>query len=117
MSLRAKFLVPMMILGATHLRADDGAASIAAGGIVVMRHEPRITMAKEVLQISAKKVIVDYDFRNNSDQDITTEVAFPIPDYEFDLGRTGSQQGFDDFELSIDNVPAHYLVEARALVK
>jgi len=107
----------MMILGATHLRADDGAASIAAGGIVVMRHEPRITMAKEVLQISAKKVIVDYDFRNNSDQDITTEVAFPIPDYEFDLGRTGSQQGFDDFELSIDNVPAHYLVEARALVK
>jgi len=116
-SLRAKFLLPLLIMGTIGLHADDGAASIAAGGLVVMKRETRVTMAKEVLQISAKKVIVDYDFRNDSDEDITTEVAFPIPDYEYDLNRTGDEQGFDDFQLWIDGAPAHYRVEARAFVK
>ena len=113
----AKFLLPLMIMGATQLCADDGAASIAAGGIVVMKRETRITMAKEVLQISTKKVIVDYDFRNDSDQDITIEVAFPIPDYDFSLDREGATQGFDDFQLWIDGTPAHFQVEARGFLK
>ena len=43
------------------------------------RRETRIVMAREVLQISAKKVVVDYDFRNDTNQDVTSEVAFPIP--------------------------------------
>ena len=66
------------------MRADDGAASIAAGGVILMKREPRIVMAKEVLSISPLRVLVDYDFRNDSDEDITTEVAFPIPAYTVD---------------------------------
>ncbi len=58
--------------------ADDSAASIAAGGLVP-RRETRIVMAKEVLQISPTQVVVDYDFRNDTDQNVTTEVAFPVP--------------------------------------
>lgn len=108
-------ILPTTILPAGHLFADDGAASIAAGGLVVMKREPRITMAKEVLKISETKVVVDYDFRNDSDADITTEVAFPIPDYECIQGeRAPSEQGFDDFQLWIDGSPARYQVEARA---
>jgi hypothetical protein len=114
---RYKFLSLLLVLIVIPLRADDGAASIAEGGIVVMKREPRITMAKEVLQISVHKVIVDYDFRNDSDQDITTDVAFPIPDYENDLGRTGQESGFSDFQVWIDGVRAHYRIEARAFVK
>lgn len=106
-----------MVLASVYLSADDGAASIAAGGLVVMKREPRITMAKEVLRISVSKVIVDYDFRNDSDLDITTEVAFPIPDYDHDLDRTGQEAGFDDFQLWVNGVPAHYQVEARAFLK
>ncbi len=109
-----------MILATIPLRADDGAASIAAGGVVLMKREPRITMAKEVLQISGSKVIVDYDFRNDSDQEITTGVAFPIPDYDHDLfreGRGASQRGFDDFQLWIDGMATRYRVEARAFLK
>jgi hypothetical protein len=68
---------------ARSLRADDGAASIAAGGIVMV-HEPRITMQKEVLRISESKVQVDYEFRNDTASDITTEVAFPVPAYSLD---------------------------------
>lgn len=100
------------------LRADDGAASIAVGGVVAMRREPRITMAKEVLQISTSKVIVDYDFRNDSDGDITTAVAFPIPEYDLAMDeREASEQGFDDFHLWINGAAARYLIEARVFLK
>lgn len=114
---RLGFVLPLVALLAVRLGADDGAASIAAGGIVVMKREPRITMAKEVLQISTKKVVVDYDFRNDSDENITTEVAFPIPDYEYLLERDGSKQGFEDFKLWVDGSPAKFQVEARAFLK
>jgi len=116
-NLKAKFFLSLLVLVAVKLSADDGAASIAAGGIVVMKKEPRITMAKEVLRISFQKVIVDYDFRNDSNEDITTEVAFPIPDYDNDLDRSGRVAAFDDFQLMIDGKPAHFDVEARAFLK
>ncbi len=112
----AKFLLPVMLLTAMHLFADDGAASIAAGGVVVMSREPRITMAKEVLKISAAKIVVDYDFRNDSDQNITTDVAFPIPDYGYDINRTGKEMGFDDFRLWVNGTKTRYQVEARAFL-
>jgi hypothetical protein len=82
--------------------ADDSAASIAAGGLVP-RRETRIVMAKEVLRIGDKKVIVDYDFRNDTDQNVTTEVAFPIPPYSF-----------KSFKLWVDGNPIHYESEAKA---
>jgi hypothetical protein len=99
------------------IRADDGAASIGAGGLILMKREPRISMAKEVLTISTTRVLVDYDFRNDSDQPITTEVAFPIPPYEFSPdGASASAQGFDDFKLWIAGQPAKFTVETRAYV-
>lgn len=113
------FRVKVLILTAllpVHLHADDGAASIAVGGVVEMKREPRIAMAKEVLQISATKVIVNYDFRNDSDEDITTNVAFPIPDYEMGE-QEPSKQGFDDFRLWINGAASRYLVETRAFLK
>lgn len=60
--------------------ANDSAASVAAGGIVLKR-EARISIQKELLTISAKKITVEYEFLNDSDQDITTEIAFPIPPF------------------------------------
>ena len=81
-----------------------------------MKREPRIVMAKEVLQISVTKVIVDYDFRNDIGEDIATTVAFPIPDYEMGE-QEPSEQGFDDFQLWIDGAASHYLVETRAFLK
>jgi hypothetical protein len=107
----------MWIPALATVRADDGAASIAEGGIVMMASEPRITMAKEVLQISTSKVTVDYDFRNDTDQDIVTVVAFPIPAYTLDyLQVDPGSQGFDDFRLWIDGRPAAFYTESRAYV-
>jgi hypothetical protein len=98
--------------------ADDGAASIAAGGIVVMGKESRIVMAKESLWISIDQVKVEYEFRNDSDQDITTEVAFPIPDYELDPQMPPpNEEGFQDFKLWVNGVQTKFQIESRAFVK
>lgn len=98
-------------------RADDGAASIAAGGIVLMRREPRIVMAKEVLRISSQRVVSDYDFRNDSDQDITTIVAFPVPAYRLGGNETVfGDPAFSDFQLSVDGRETSFGVQARAFV-
>ena len=82
------------------------------------RRETRIVMAKEVLRISPTKVAVDYDFRNDSDQDVTTEVAFPIPPYknEFPEGDIPSQS-FKSFRLWVDGKPVHYESEVKATLK
>lgn len=98
-------------------QADDTAVSIAAGGLV-SRRETRVVMAKEVLRISDKKVIVDYDFRNDTDEEVTTEVAFPVPPYvnEFPEGDA-HEQSFESFRLWIDGKPVHYQSEVRATLK
>jgi hypothetical protein len=94
--------------------ADDSAASIAAGGLVP-RREVRIVMAKEVLRISPDKVVVDYDFRNDTDQDVTTEVAFPVPPYSFEiLGPDIAKQSFSDFQLLVNGAPIRYSTEVKA---
>jgi len=83
MSLRVATCALAWLLAVSSARPDDGAASIRAGGLVLKR-EARITMAKEVLRIGWNSVAVDYEFRNDTDEDVTTEVAFPIPPYKSD---------------------------------
>jgi hypothetical protein len=110
-------LLAVALLAALPLHADDGAASIGAGGIILMKREPRITMAKELLHISPTKVIVDYDFRNDSSESITTDVAFPVPAYTF--GEDESVFGdsaFKDFKLSIGGQSVQFKIEVRAYV-
>jgi hypothetical protein len=106
----AAFLFSVSIPGI----ADDSAASIAAGGLVP-RRETRIVMSKEVLRISEKKVVVDYDFRNDTDRDVTTEVAFPIPPYKNDFPNEDIPgQSFQSFRLWVEGKPVHCEVEAKA---
>jgi len=59
---RAKYWLPsaMAFLALTAFaRADDGAASIAAGGLLA-RRETRIVMAKEVPRISEKNIAAGF---------------------------------------------------------
>lgn len=116
-AMRLIWLLVAPLLLASPAVGDDGAASIAAGGLVLMKREPRITMAREVLSISERKVEVEYEFRNDSEADITTEVAFPIPAYNLCCGeRDPTKQGFDDFRLWVNGTPAHFRTETRAIV-
>lgn len=93
---------------------DDSAASIAAGGLVA-RRETRIVMAKEVLRISPEKVIVDYDFRNDTAEDVKTEVAFPVPPYSYGPDNAAiSDASFSSFQLYVDGRSVAYQTEAKA---
>ncbi len=97
--------------------SDDSAAAIAAGGLVA-RRETRIVMAREVLQISVKKIVVDYDFRNDTNQDVTTEVAFPVPPYDHsEVSFPASISSFSDFQLSVNGKPVPFKPEAKANLK
>lgn len=61
--------------------ANDTTAQLGAGGLIIGRSD-QIAMESEDLFISTEKVTVDYVFRNNSDKDVETLVAFPMPDIE-----------------------------------
>jgi len=94
--------------------ADDSAVSVAEGGVRLSR-EARISMEKEVLRISDKTVAVDFDFLNESDSDITTEVGFPIPPYKFgQWGDPGWRRDFPDFRVWVDGREIKYQTDVRA---
>lgn len=93
--------------------ADDTAIAVAAGGIQ-LRKEVRISMDKERLEISVDKVAVDFWFRNETDKNITTDVAFPIPPYRFDWDSTNGSHDFADFKLWVNGQPISYQTEVQA---
>lgn len=63
--------------------ANDTTAELRPGGLVFVRSDV-IAMEKEDLFISPDKVRVAYVFRNQSDADVDTVVAFPMPDIQAD---------------------------------
>jgi len=102
----------MLVNGALAL-GNDGAASSSAGGIQ-LRHEANISMEKERLTISESKVTVEYEFLNDTDKDITTEVAFPIPPYDNKADNPGGIPSFNDFHLWVDGKELKYNIDVRA---
>jgi len=114
--LRSLTLFTVVLAYAAVADANDSAASKSSGGIVLTR-EAHISMEKERLTISEKKITVEYEFLNDSDEDITTEVAFPIPPY--DAGEYESAAGmrtFDDFHVWIENKEVRYETDTRAFI-
>ena len=59
--------------------ANDTSASLNAGGLVFEK-SAAVQMKSEVLSISPETIEVDYVFANAGPQDVTTTVAFPLPE-------------------------------------
>lgn len=113
----AKVLVAGVLLwNCALLRGNDSAVETGAGGIQ-LRKEARISMQRERLTISLGKVTVEYEFLNTTDQDITTEVAFPIPPYVFDPGGSRGRWNFSDFRVWVDGNKLNFQTEVRAQFK
>ena len=113
----AAVLAALLIFPSVRAFPDDSAAAVAAGSLVA-RRETRIVMAKEVLTISPQKVVVDYDFRNDTDVAVTTEVAFPIPPYDNSPDQYPPKVlSFSDFKLIIGGAHVKVAEEARAFLK
>jgi hypothetical protein len=94
--------------------ANDSAASIGAGGLV-LRDEKRISMRKERLTISPSKIVVEYEFVNESPTDITTEVAFPVPEYQYAFDALEGPFDLGGFRAWVDGAEVKVAKEVRAL--
>jgi hypothetical protein len=95
-------------LGAAQACANDTTAELKTAGLVFTR-SGEITMEDEKLYISPKEVKVDYVYRNTTERDVETYIAFPMPDIEgspdpmMDAGDTSSDN-FLDFSVVQDGV-------------
>ena len=103
------------VLACPNVSGDDGAASVGLGGIQLVR-EARISMEKERLTISAQKVSVEFEFLNQADKDLTTEVAFPIPAYDQKYLHASYPKGVDDFQVWVEGREIKYQIEAKAML-
>ena len=71
-------LILALALSASPARANDSAATLDAGGLVLV-HDAEIELAREDLRIAIDRIDVDYTFRNRSKAPRTLRLAFPLP--------------------------------------
>lgn len=74
-------LVAVLATGLAPARANDSAAAIAAGGLELVKSD-QVRMLSEVLRIAPRLIEVNYVFENTAGTDVTTLVAFPLPDFD-----------------------------------
>lgn len=85
--------------------ANDSIASVTQDGIHFEKTDA-VRMKKEVLSITPKQVVVDYEFENNSDQPVTTTVAFPLP--PIGMNVYDNSERLEDFAVRVDGKTAAY---------
>ncbi len=73
--------VVLLLIGTCPLRANDSSAAMAAGGLTLVKNQ-QVRMVSEVLRIAPRLVEVTYVFQNTESDDVTTLVAFPLPDLD-----------------------------------
>jgi hypothetical protein len=97
--------------------ANDSTAHLAAGGLVFSRTD-QIELVSEDLFVSAEEVRVDYVFRNQTNESITTLVAFPMPELwsppDLSVAIPLDDANFLDFKTTVDGTPVAMNVEQRA---
>lgn len=103
--------------------ANDSTAELAAGGLVLTRTDA-IEMASEDLFVSQDEVRVRYRFVNTSGKDVTTRVAFPMPDIggedflhrDTAIPDREAPANILDFSTLVDGQPVKMEVEQKAVV-
>lgn len=108
-------LITALLAPARRAAANDSAASIAAGGIV-LRDEKRVAMRRERLTMSLSRVTVEYEFVNESQSDVTTEVAFPVPEYAYAFDGLKGPLDLGGFRAWVDGAEIQVSKQVRALV-
>jgi len=90
--------------------ANDSSAELTTGGLVLAKSAD-IEMRSEDLAISTREIVVRYRFFNRAARDVTTTVAFPMPDVVWDGPDTNiampapESPNFLDFRTMIDGQP------------
>src|SRR5690606_11816409 len=100
------------------VHASETSAVRGAGGLSLTTSD-HIVMASEDLYLSPSEVRIHYVFRNESDRDITTAVAFPLPDIDQGAFATvflpvEDQENFVGFQVTADGKSIHPKLEQKA---
>ena len=113
------FFLQLLVSSVSLSSANDTIVEITPQGLQ-FKTEDNISIEKESLYISLKKIEVSYTFKNHSSKDITAEVAFPVPPYQihgFIMGNHSHKPiNFSDFKVEVNNTRKSYKKEIRALV-
>lgn len=105
----------------TQALANDTMANTASGGLVFQTTDA-VEMQSEDLSISEKEIVVRYVFKNVSDKDVTSTVAFPMPDVKiepYEGDRSVPSGDINDpiaFRTTVDGQPVEMAREKRAVV-
>ncbi|KRB22807.1 MULTISPECIES: DUF4424 domain-containing protein [Mesorhizobium] len=110
-------LTAALALSAAPALANDSVAELGTGGLILSRSDA-VAMQSEDLFISPEKVTVDYVFHNNTDRDVDSIVAFPMPDISGDPEEMpaipeNQSDNFLGFEVTIDGVAAKPQLEQK----
>ncbi len=116
--LASTILAFAVCLSARPSLANDSTAELGTGGLILARTDA-IAMRKEDLFISEDEVRVDYVFHNQTDKDVETVVAFPMPDidgnpYSMPAIPNDPDANFLGFSVEIDGTPVAAALEQRA---
>jgi hypothetical protein len=115
--MRRVFLAATLAASAAPALANDSVAELGTGGLVLSRTDV-VEMQSEDLFLSRDRVTVDYVFRNSSDKDVETIVAFPMPDIEGNPNDIPSipqeADNFLGFEATMDGKPLSPQLEQKA---
>ncbi|MAZ14747.1 MAG: hypothetical protein CL535_00185 [Ahrensia sp.] len=112
-------LTGFALVAVTPAGANDSTAEIGAGGIVLAQNYS-VEMQSEVLYISMDEVRVDYVFRNRSERDVETLVAFPMPDMDvspyYEVAIPNLDDNFLGFTVTVDGQSIQPELQQRAYV-
>ncbi|KQC08634.1 MAG: hypothetical protein APR62_04315 [Smithella sp. SDB] len=109
-------IVLITICGFAH--ADDSTARVGAGGITFLKSTD-IRMLQEILKISTSNIYVRYRFINESNEDILTTVAFPLPPYGWNPGLSAGDENnkpLESFSILIDGQAIKTVKTRRAVL-
>jgi Domain of unknown function (DUF4424) len=117
---RFGFAIAVFVLSYARSRADDSTASLKAGGLALEKTD-EIALVSEDLYLSPTAVKVSYRFRNLTNADVETTVAFPMPDVTGSVDMTvampePAKDNFLGFVTRVDGKPVDSQVEQRAFL-
>jgi len=100
--------------------ANDSMAELRPGGLIFVQTGD-VAMVSEDLAISTNDVRVDYVFRNETDKDVGTVVAFPMPDLDASpfspvAVPDTENDNFLDFSVAVDGKLVEPKLQMRAVV-
>jgi hypothetical protein len=123
-------MILLCAVGLARVEANDAAVETAAGGLQ-LRNERRVSILKERLQIRKQfisrvpsnlpnlqnryPIIVEYDFINESTKDVTTVVAFPLPEFSYPWEDLIQDRRVRGFKVEVDGKVVPYATEVRAV--